>query len=287
VNLALRAGTSVAAARRALARAFRDAGLDSPDLDARVLVGHALGLDHTGLVAAGDRPLSAQEATALAALAARRLAREPVSRIVGNREFWGLTLAVTPAVLVPRPETETIVEHALAQVDDPARILDLGTGSGALLLALLSECPNAFGVATDLSTPALETARANAVALGLAARAAFVRCDFGAALVGGFDLIVSNPPYIASHEIATLAPEVRDFDPRLALDGSADGLDAYRAIAADARRLLAPGGTLVLELGLDQAGAVAALLRAAGLEVAEPVPDLAGIPRAISARHPI
>lgn len=282
-------GTSLAAARRILAQAFRAAGLDSPELDARVLAGHALGLDHARLMAAAERPLAADEAARVAALAARRLAREPVARIVGRREFWGLALAVAPAVLVPRPETETVVEAALARLDrrGPLRVLDLGTGSGALLIALLRELPRAFGVASDRSPAALHLARANAAAHGLADRAGFVACDFGAALAGGFDLVVSNPPYVASADIGTLAPEVRDHDPRLALDGGCDGLAAYRAIAADAGRLLAATGLLVLELGAGQAPAVAALLREAGLDPAEPVPDLAGIPRAIAARHPI
>jgi release factor glutamine methyltransferase len=194
-------------------------------------------------------------------------------------------------VLVPRPDTETIVECALtrarARGSAPRRILDLGTGTGALLLALLSEWPDAFGVATDKSVAALRVARANAEAHGLEQRAAFVACDFGAALAGGFDIVVSNPPYVARHEIASLAREVREHDPTLALDGGADGLAAYRAIAGDARRLLAPFGTLVLELGAGQAEAVGTLLREADLEVAEPVPDLAGIPRAIAAGYPI
>ncbi len=290
-NFALQAGLTIAAARRAVAQAFRSAGLDTPDLDARLLVGHALGLDHAALMAGAERPLSNAESQSIAPLAVRRLAHEPVARIVGHKEFWGLRLTVTPDVLVPRPDTETIVECALAQArvrgSRPRRILDLGTGTGALLLALLSEWPDAFGVATDVSMPALQVARANAEAHDLEKRAAFVACDFGAALAGGFDLVVSNPPYVARPDIASLAPEVREHDPALALDGGADGLDAYRAIAADAKRLLAPFGTLVLELGAGQAEAVGNLLREADLEVLEPVPDLAGIPRAIAAGHPI
>ena len=290
-EFALQTGLSIAAARRVVTQAFRSAGLDTPDLDARVLVGHALGLDHAALMVDAERPLSASESASVTALAARRLAHEPVARIVGYREFWGLRLAVTPAVLVPRPDTETIVECALARArargSPPRRILDLGTGTGALLLALLSEWPEAFGVATDTSVAALRVARGNAEAHGLDKRAAFVACDFGAALAGGFDIVVSNPPYVASPDIASLAREVREHDPALALDGGADGLAAYRAIAGDARRLLAPFGTLVLELGAGQAEAVATLLREADLEVAEPIPDLAGIPRAIAAGHPI
>jgi release factor glutamine methyltransferase len=275
-----------------LADAFRAAGLDTPELDARVLVGHALGLDHTALAAASTRSLTAGDAKTIAALAARRLAHEPVARIVGVKEFWGLPLALNPATLVPRPETETVVEAALAALDRtgarsrPLRIADLGTGSGALLLALLSELPNAVGVGTDRSLAALAAARANAAALGLARRTAFVAGDFSAALGGGFYLVVSNPPYVRTADIATLAPEVREHDPILALDGGADGLACYRAIAADARRLLAPGGELVVEVGDNQADAVAALLAEHKLDVLSHArADLAGIARALTARH--
>jgi release factor glutamine methyltransferase len=275
-------------ARRALAQDFRAAGLDSPELDARLIVGHALGLDHSGLTTAASRRLVHAETRAIDALAARRLAHEPVARILGSKEFWGLALAVTAETLVPRPETETVVEAALAAIDAGGprtralRVADLGTGSGALLLALLTELPKATGIGTDVSEAALATARGNAIRLGLGARAYFVACDFGTALPGGFDLIVANPPYVASGDIASLAPEVRQ-DPRRALDGGVDGLAAYRAIAADARRLLAPGGHLVVELGAGQGDHVAALLRRQGLAVAPARHDLAGIPRALTA----
>jgi release factor glutamine methyltransferase len=286
MTMAALADVTVAAARRMLSRRFAGAGLDSPDLDARVLVGHALGLDQAALAAA-ERVLTAHEAAAIAALAARRLAREPVARIVGHKEFWGLRIGVSAATLVPRPETETVVEAALAALDaerrrgDALRIADLGTGSGALLLALLSELPHGFGVGTDVSFAALALARHNAAGAGLAARAAFVACDFGAALAGGFDLVVSNPPYLRSHEIAALMPEVRDYDPRVALDGGPDGLAGYRALAADAERLLGRGGHLVVELGLGAARDVAALFCAAGLTAAQPRADLAGVARAL------
>lgn len=283
---ALEPGDSVAAARRALTRAFRDAGLESPELDARLLIGHALGLDHAGLISAGERPLSAPERERILALAARRLARAPVAHLVGHKEFWSLDLQVSADVLVPRPETETLVEAARDALSDrraqPLRIADLGTGSGALLLALLREFPNAVGVATDRSPRALDIARANARRHAMADRAMFVICDFGAALAGGFDLVVSNPPYIPTAELAALAPEVRDHDPVLALDGGADGLDAYRAIAGDARRLIAPGGFLILEAGFGQAEDITALLASAGMAARRPArADLAGIPRAI------
>jgi release factor glutamine methyltransferase len=281
-------GMTIEQARRALANDFHAADLDSPELDARLLVGHALGLDHAGLTSAAKRRIDRTEAHTIDALAARRLGREPVARILGSKEFWGLALAVTTETLVPRPETETVVEAALAAVDAGGprtralRIADLGTGSGALLLALLSELPNATGIGTDVSEPALNTARDNAIRLGLRARAHFAACDFGATLPGGFDLIVSNPPYVASGDIASLAPEVQH-DPHRALDGGADGLAAYRAIAADAPRLLAPEGHLVIELGAGQEDRVAALFRGQGLAVAPSCHDLTGIPRALTA----
>jgi release factor glutamine methyltransferase len=254
------------------------------------VIAHALGLDHAALAAAADRATTAAEIDAIVGLAKRRLAHEPVARILGSKEFWGLPLQINPAVLVPRPDTETVVEAALAAVGRcgaqtrALRIADLGVGSGALLLALLSELPHATGVGTDRSLAAIETARANAGRLGLWPRARFVACDYGAALAGGLDLVVSNPPYIPSNHISRLAPEVRDFEPLPALDGGNDGLDAYRAIAADAVRLLVPGGAIVLELGIGQSDMVAGLLAARGLDVPSPARnDLAGIPRALSA----
>jgi release factor glutamine methyltransferase len=276
-------------ARRFWAARFRTGGLDSPELDARVLVGHALSLDHAGLIAASARELSPDEESAIAGLARRRLAHEPVARIVGKKEFWGLDLAVDAATLVPRPETETIVEAVLAAVDQsgprtrPLRIADLGTGSGAILLALLRELPNAFGVGTDTSPGALATARANARRLDLV-RAAFVACNLGTALRPPFDIIVSNPPYVASADMAELPPEVRLFDPRAALDGGPDGLAFYRTIAAAAPALLAAEGVLVVELGAGQAESVTALFAAAGLAPSPPRPDLTAVPRAVVAR---
>jgi release factor glutamine methyltransferase len=266
---------------------LRDRGFDSPDLDARLLVGHALGLDHAALVAHSARPLTPAEIEALDAALTRRLAHEPVTRILGTREFWSLPLRITPDVLVPRPETETVVEAVLAVAERgrPARIADLGVGSGAILLALLSELPDAIGIGTDRDPDALGVARDNARRLGLATRAGFVACDFGTAVAGGCDIVVSNPPYIPTRDIATLAPDVRDYDPRAALDGGADGLAAYRAIAADAPRLLAAGGWLAVEIGIGQDEAVAALLAARGLAVDAPRRDLAGCPRVVMGRR--
>jgi release factor glutamine methyltransferase len=281
-------GMTVTQVRRAAAGRFRTRGLDTPDLDARLIVGHALGLDHAALVADAGRALSSMETDRIMAAVARRLAHEPVARILGAKEFWSLPLSVTPDVLVPRPETETVVEAALTVLPRTGapRIADLGTGSGAILLALLSERPEATGCGTDRDTRALAVARRNARHLGLDGRAAFLACDFGSALAGGCDLVVSNPPYIPTAEIATLAPEVRDFDPRAALDGGSDGLAAYRAIADDAMRLLAPGGTIAVEIGIDQAEAVGALFTASGLATCRaPCRDLAGRARVVLAQR--
>jgi release factor glutamine methyltransferase len=276
-------------ARRELARAFRQRGLDSAELDARLLVGHALGLSHTALAREARRTLTTAEAAAISALAARRLAHEPVARIVGRKEFWELSFNLNSETLVPRPETETVVEAALEALGRESRaralrVADLGTGAGPLLLALLSECPAAIGVGTDTSWAALSCARDNARALALAGRAAFILADYGSALAGPFDLVVSNPPYVRHDDIMTLQPEVRDFDPARALDGGADGLDGYRAIAADARRLLAPDGVLVVELGAGQLDAVTPLFAAAGLAAAPPRHDLSGAARALVVR---
>jgi release factor glutamine methyltransferase len=282
------ATVTVDALRRALAARFAAAGIDSAELDARLLLGAALKLDLTGLITSGTRRLTAGEAERAEAFAVRRLNGEPVARILGEKEFWGLPLKISADTLVPRPDTETVVEFALELVRErrlpggAMRILDIGTGTGAILLALLSEDPAAFGVATDISQGALATARDNAAALGLASRAGFVACCYASALKGPFDLVVSNPPYIRSADIAGLAEEVRGHDPHAALDGGADGLDAYRALIPQAAHLLSHGGALVVEAGHDQAGEIEGLMTAAGLTVpGPPKADLAGIPRAI------
>ncbi|MGY3449468.1 peptide chain release factor N(5)-glutamine methyltransferase [Bradyrhizobium sp. USDA 4353] len=290
------AGATVDAARRALAARFANAGLDSPELDARLLVGHALQLDLTGLVTQGSRPLSAAEVTQIEALVQRRLAGEPVARILGAKEFWGLPLRLSADTLVPRPDTETVVELALEHLATGGaltrrlRIADLGTGSGAILLALLSELPQASGVGTDISIAALMTARENARALGLDDRSRFVACSYAAALAPPFDLIVSNPPYIPSTDIGDLAVEVRIHDPWRALDGGDDGLDAYRALIPQAARLLRPGGAVIVEVGHDQSDDVAALMIEAGLTTNSACTraDLTGIPRAVMGlkKHP-
>jgi release factor glutamine methyltransferase len=286
----LKGGISIADAIALLARSFRTQNIESPEIDARALVGHALKITRASLLANSDRALDTREAQAIAALGSRRIAHEPVARILGRREFWSLPLQVTPAVLVPRPETETIVEAALDIVhrdfgrNENIRILDIGTGTGALLLALLSECDNASGVGTDISEEAIAVARSNAALLGFGEHSSFMSCNGAEVLDGPFDLIVSNPPYIQSGDVVSLAPEVRDFDPRLALDGGPDGLDGYRLVAREAKRLLAPNGHAIVELGVGQEQAVRGIFTEAGLAIASVRPDLAGIPRALAAK---
>lgn len=284
------AGQTIEAARRTLATRLQSAGIETAELDARLLIGHALGLDLTGMVTASHRILTPDESNRIDALASRRLAGEPVARILGYKEFWGLQLSLSPATLVPRPDTETVVELALEMLrQNPARqgtrIADLGTGTGAILLALLSELHGAVGIGTDISQAALDTARGNAKRLGLADRTSFIRCDYASGLTGPFDLIVSNPPYIRSSDLAALAIEVRDHDPAKALDGGPDGLDAYRALIPQAARILGPGAALVVEAGQGQAAQIEALMISAGLAPERaPKADLGGIPRAVGAR---
>jgi release factor glutamine methyltransferase len=283
------AGQTVDAARRLLTAQFKSAAVETAELDARILTGHALGLDLTGLISAAQRLLTPDESARLEEFARRRLAGEPVARIIGEKEFWGLPLQLSSATLVPRPDTETVVELALellradGSLDRPLRIADLGTGSGAILLALLSELPAAQGFGTDISEAALHTASVNAARAGLSERATFVACDYASGLTGPFDLIVSNPPYIRTAAIGALAAEVRDHDPPAALDGGADGLDAYRALIPQAAGLLAPAAALVVEAGEGQSAQIQAMMTAAGLmPVAVPKADLAGIPRAVA-----
>jgi release factor glutamine methyltransferase len=284
-------GQTVETARRALTARFNSAGVESAEIDARMLIGHVLGLDLTGLITSAQRQLTTDEAARLEDFARRRLAGEPVARMIGEKEFWGLPLQPSPATLVPRPDTETVVELALellradGATGRPLRIADLGTGSGAILLALLSELPTATGVGTDISEQALQTAAANAARVGLAPRATFIACDYASGLSGLFDLIVSNPPYIRAADIAGLAVEVREHDPHAALDGGADGLDAYRALIPQAAGLLAPGALLIVEAGEGQSGPINGLMTLAGLApTGAPKADLAGIPRAVSGR---
>jgi release factor glutamine methyltransferase len=275
-----------------VASALREAGIEMPELDARLLLCHAAGLTHEATIARASDALSPTARARLDAALARRLKREPIARITGEREFYGRRFIVAPHVLDPRPDTETLIEAALGFVERNGlrsaalNLLDLGTGTGCILLTLLAELPHARGLATDISEDALRVAAANAERLGLSARAAFASADWLDGADGEFDLILSNPPYIPARMIGELADDVALYDPRLALDGGADGLDAYRRIAARAREALAPGGRLILEVGEGQADPVTEILQRAGLipDQNEPIrSDLAGIPRVVLA----
>lgn len=267
---------------RAAAARLNAAGVEAGEDDAQRLAMKAWGLTRAALIAEPDA--AAPATSAFEDLVRRRVNREPLSHILGTQPFWTLELEVGPDVLTPRADTETIVEEALAGVTDrgaPLRILDIATGSGAIVLALLDSLPNAVGVATELSAPALARAQRNARRCGLADRALFVRGFWARALSGRFDRVVSNPPYIASAIIDTLEPEVRAYEPRLALDGGADGLAAYRELFAASIALLAPGGRAVFEIGHDQGEAALALARQAGAPHARLARDLAGRDRAV------
>ena len=283
--------TTRLAALKVLGEAFRAGGIETAQRDARLLTLAAAGIVHADLIRAPRAPLGEAAAT-LDAHARRRIAREPVARILGEWEFWSLPFTLSADTLVPRPDSETVVAAALLALGPrrhaggPLRILDLGTGSGCLLIALLSELPGASGVGADLSAGAIATARANALRNGVADRASFVESDWASAITGQFDLIVSNPPYVADPILDGLEPEVRVHDPRLALSGGRDGLDAYRAIVAALPDLLAPGGVVALEIGSDQPETVSALLRAGGWIVEGPFADFGARPRALVARRP-
>ena len=263
------------------------AGIDSPVLDARLLLEAGAGVSRLEIVTDPRRAVSDEQVAAVDALTKRREAREPISHIIGRKHFWTLDLAVNANVLTPRPETEFVVEAGLRETlpaDGPHRILDLGAGSGAIILALLKDRPSATGVAIDVSEDALSVLRANAEHVGVAERVQIREGDWANDIDERFDLVVSNPPYIPSAGIAGLAPEVSQFEPRLALDGGADGLAAYRIIIDALPRLLRPGAAFALEVGAGQAEAVKALAEMAGLVVDEPWRDLSGIPRVVVGR---
>jgi len=259
------------------AATLAEAGVAAPVREARLLLLHALGRVTGALLDRAERV----RAPGLAALVARRAGREPMALILGRQGFWTLDLAVSRDTLIPRADSEAVVEAALAARPDAARVLDLGTGTGCLLLAVLSACPGAWGVGVDLSPGAAALAARNAVANGLSGRAVFLCGDWAAAVDGRFDLVLCNPPYIPRAELAGLMPEVSGYEPARALDGGADGLGAYRRIVAALPGLLAPGGVAVLELGIGQDAAVAALARTAGLAVRGVRADLGGIARAL------
>jgi len=280
-------GLTVADVIERLRQDFAQCDIADPPGDARVLIGGLLGLDLTALVLKSARPVTADEYDRILSAARRRCGGEPVHRILGRRSFYGLDLHLSAATLEPRPDTETVVEAALPIVESvTARrghcsILDLGTGSGAICLALLAQIDEAKAVATDVSEEALRVVRANAVRLGLSDRLETIESDWFDAVDGVYDLIVSNPPYIRSSEIATLEPEVRCFDPLCALDGGTDGLDAYRAIASGADTHLGPQGRLVLETGFDQHAALIALFGECGFACRSRICDLGGNDRVV------
>ncbi|HEY8016304.1 MAG TPA: peptide chain release factor N(5)-glutamine methyltransferase [Dongiaceae bacterium] len=279
----------LAQALREIGARLAPAGIAEPRREARLLLAAATGLSQAQLVAEPKRPLNEAEAGRLAELAGRRESREPLSRILGRREFWSLSFALGPETLDPRPDSETLIEAALAWLG-PSRgraegtmlkILDLGTGTGCLLLALLSELPGAEGLGIDTQPGAVAIARANAEALGLGARARFRTGDWGQGIGERFDVILCNPPYVPAAEIARLEPEVARFDPWLALSGGSDGLDSYRALALQLPDLLAGEGRAFIELGFGQATAAAGLFETGGLQAVDCRSDLAGIPRCL------
>lgn len=275
---------TIDAALRAAQAELLEAGLDGRRREAELLLAHVLGQDRLWLLSHRYDAISAEARESFMALVRRRADHEPFAHLVGTREFWSLPFMVGPDVLVPRPDSETVVAAALQVLPQGAtRILDLGTGSGCLLLSVLHERPAAIGLGVDLSPVALQIARRNADALGLAARCVFLQGDWLVPTDRSFDLILSNPPYIPSSDIPSLMPEVSQHEPHLALDGGPDGLAPYRFIVPVAAQRLKPGGALVLEVGAGQAAAVMQLAREAGLENVESLPDLAGIQRCVRA----
>lgn len=276
--------TTLLTAWKAAQARLKTGRIDSPAIDARLLLEAATGAGRVDILTDPYRAVTPEQAAALDAMVERRLRREPVSRILGRKGFWKILLTVTPDVLSPRPDTETLLDVVLKAKGEREAFTacDLGTGSGAILLALLAERPAAKGVGTDVSSEALAVARENAANLDLNGRATFIRTDWAAGFAdASFDVVLSNPPYIPSGDIPGLDPEVRDHDPHLALDGGADGLDAYRALAPEIARILKPGGLYAVEIGWDQGEAVRALFAAAGLE-AKVVKDLADRDRVVT-----
>jgi release factor glutamine methyltransferase len=266
---------TLGAAYRALAPAAGAAG-------AREVLARRAGMDWADLIARPDTPLPPDIRAQLARDLEHLSAGAPPGRVLGVRAFWGRDYALSPETLEPRPETEALIAVAL-DGPAPARILDLGTGTGCILISLLAAWPGAWGLGTDIAPGALRTARKNAITHGVSDRAALTASDWGAALAGRFALITANPPYIRAGDIAHLEPAVRAHDPHAALDGGADGLDAYRAIVVDIARLLSPGGRALLEIGYDQADAVVTIARGAGLRVGHVHTDLGGRPRVVAA----
>ena len=275
---------------RAVRDLFRRGGVDSAELDARLLAEEAFGMGPLELVNRERERAAGTHLKRLEALAARRLRGEPISRILGRADFWGLTFALSPDTLVPRPETEFVVQKAvdlLRAMDGRRRLLDLGTGSGCIAISILREIPTLTAIATDIAPDAVATARRNAGTHDVARRLDVLEGSWFEPLQGNlrFDLIVANPPYIARQVIETLAPEVRDHDPHRALDGGMDGLDAYREILPASRKWLKSGGALIVEIGYDQMAAVKTLFREAGFRDVLHEKDLAGLDRVVVGYH--
>ncbi len=260
---------------------FAGKQIDSARLEAELLLAATLDLDRVGLYVNFERPLNADELSSFRERVRRRSLREPLQYILGETEFWSLTFSVGPAVLVPRADTEVLVEEALTRIEGAARILDVGTGSGAIAIALAHEKAEIQLTALDCSEPALEVASSNAQRNGVAERVSCLVGDLAALPPGPFEMVVSNPPYIPSKDWAELMPEVRDYEPRLALDGGDDGLQAYRQLAAQAGQVLAPGGWLLVEVGIGQAQEVSDMFEAAGMIDVSQRDDYAGIPRVV------
>jgi len=280
----LTAEVTIADALEGARRTLSAAGIPNPRLEARLLASHVLGMTIEMIMGYPERPVAHEYKAELEIAVGRRARREPLAHIVGHREFWSLPFCVTPNTLVPRPDTESLVEAVLEWLDDSkagVRILDLGTGTGCILLSLLAELPMAWGVGVDASVDALHVARQNADTLGLANRAEYVRSDWANAVKGDFDIVISNPPYIADGDIVSLEPEVARFEPRLALSGGTDGLDAYRAIVPQLGRLLAPRGAAFLEIGAGASADVTKLIRNHSFEHIEIKDDFAGVPRCV------
>jgi release factor glutamine methyltransferase len=274
---------------KASAARLAEAGIGGALREARLLLQAAAGVPIATQIAFPERAVDTVTATRLQVLVARRVKREPMAHILGRREFWSLAFKVTADTLDPRPDSETLVQAILDRIGDRSarlRLVDFGTGTGCLLLALLHELGNATGLGVDASPAALAVAQENALALGLAGRAAFRRGDWDDGIAPAFDVVLSNPPYIPRDEIATLQPEVASFEPRLALDGGQDGLDAYRILAPAAVRLLTAGGLAAFEVGQGQSDSVIAIGRAAGLRHIATVADLAAVNRCVLFQKP-
>ncbi|MGB8275067.1 MAG: peptide chain release factor N(5)-glutamine methyltransferase [Alphaproteobacteria bacterium] len=278
----------IAKALDAATKRLAGAGVPEARRDARLLIAHALGVRPEVVLARPERRLTAAQAARLRGLVDKRAERRPIAQILGEREFWSLPFQVTADTLDPRPDSETVIEAALADIPNHyqrVRVLDLGTGTGCLLLALLSELPRGVGIGVDISEAALKVARTNAAALGLSRRVSFVCTSWGEGLSGAFDLIVSNPPYVRESEFASLSPEIAVHEPRIALSGGADGLDSYRALTPVIARLLGPNGKAVVEVGAGQAGPVRAILQSAGMVWVSAPRDLAGKERCVVIRR--